>query len=154
MLSQLQHFLWNKAEGISQGEPELCAVRNVQEPFWLAVTDFVLTGLNPIDVRTAFYADQKRVLTQLLAMHQKKLPEGLLEEALALNEALVDAYAYQRPFALELHYNLWEATSAFLRGQPWKLRTGIFRHIHDWLGPPHFQVRVEEVAVIQPSSFK
>ncbi|HEY9840389.1 MAG: radical SAM protein [Candidatus Sericytochromatia bacterium] len=159
ILSNLQQFLLRKAEGVSLGEPELCAVRNVKEPFWLAVTDFVLTGLTPVEVRNAFYLEQKKLLEQLLALYHKKMPEGLLDEALALNEALIDAYAYQRPFALPLRYNVWEATSAFLRGQPWELRTGMFHHIHDWSGAPHFDVRVETgqvqlVVTKQASSFK
>ena len=157
MLGQMQQFLLTKADGISRGEPELCVVRNVKEPFWLAVTDFILTGLNPIEIRKAFYAEQQLVMTQLLAQKGKTLPSGLLADALALNEALIDSYAYQRPFALELRHNVWEATTQFLREQPWELRKGSFRHIHDWQGAPHFMVRVEEprrVGLQTSSSFK
>ena len=156
MLSDLQRFLFRKAEGISLGEPELNAVRNVKDPFWLATTDFVMTGLAPLEVRNAFYADHKIALTQLLKERGKQLPPGLLDEALTLSAALIDAYASKRPFILNQRYNIWEVTSNFMRGFPWQLRTGNFRHIHDWTGPPDYLVRVEEsrFAVQQGSSFK
>ena len=156
LMSELQRFLLNKAAAIRSGETELCVVRNAKDPYWLNVSEFVITGLYKPEIGKAFYAEQSQVLTQLLARHGKTLPVGLLEEAVALSEALFAASNWPQPFSLNLRYNLWEVSSAFLRGQPWKLRTGIFRHIHDWIGPPNYQVRVETgmVATSQPASFK
>ena len=156
LLSELQRFLLNKAIGLRNGETELCVVRNVKDPYWLNVSEFVITGLFPAEISKTFYAEQMQVLPQLLARHGKKLPPGLLEDAVILSEALLNASNWPQPFNLNLRYNLWEVTSDFVRGQPWKLRQGHFRHIHDWVGPPFYQLRVEEglAPVLQGSSFK
>ncbi len=139
----VQAFLLNKAREICAGEPELCVVKNVEDPFWLRVTDFIITGLSPQQVLKAFYAEQQTVLSQLLERHQLKLPGRMLEQSLALNQALTESLANQQSFRLELDYNLWEITSRFRRGESWELKKGKFMHIHDWAGPPQYEVRVE-----------
>ncbi|PKL74968.1 MAG: hypothetical protein CVV27_17800 [Candidatus Melainabacteria bacterium HGW-Melainabacteria-1] len=156
LLSELQRFLLGKAEAIRAGETELCIMRQGKDPYWLNVSDFIVTGLYSPELSAAFYAEQKTVLAQLLARHGKQLPAGLLEQAVALSEALFQTYTRQQPFGLTLRYNLWEACSDFLRGQPWQIRQGVFHHIHDWAGPPHYQVRMEAgpITIQQPASFK
>lgn len=142
----VQSFLINKARQICQGESELCIVKNVEAPFWLRVTDFIITGLSPLPVLKAFYVEQQSVLQQILTLHQLEMPPGLLEQALTLNQALTESQANQQGFRLDLDYNLWEITSRFRRGESWELKSGRFVHTRDWSGPPQFEVKVEEIS--------
>lgn len=144
ILSQMQAFLLDKAASICRGETEFCVVQDVKEPFWVSTTDFIMTGLSRGEIREAFYQEQQRVMRQLLSKRGKDLPPEMLEEALSLSLGLANAFAAQQTFALTLHYNLWEITTRFRRAQPWQLRQGRFHHIHDWVGPPYYQVRVQE----------
>lgn len=151
----LQAFLLNKADAIRKGETELCVVRGVQkDPYWLNVSDFVLTGFYNPEICDAFYTEQLSVLSQMLAHHHKELPDALLSDALRLSQGLFLSFIKLQPFDMLLRYNLWDLTSAHVRGQPWELRKGLYRHYRDWMGPPLHTVKVEVGADLAKPSFK
>ena len=79
---------------------------------------------------------------------QIQLPEGLLEQATQLSQALFQAFVSQQGFAMNCSFNLWEVYQAILKGEDWTLEPGMYRYVHDWMGPPFYAVRTESKPMV------
>lgn len=141
ILSALQAFLYQKAHAIQQGQYEACALNSGPNPQWLTVPDFVSAGLQSTEMQKTFYQEQYRFLQDLVSQYQIVLPKGLLEESIGLSAALFKSFVQHQPFKKTLNYNLWEWTQSYLKGQEIPLETGLFEYVHDWLGPPFYELK-------------
>lgn len=143
ILTQLQSFFNNKAAALEKGDNEYCIYTQGEDSNWLPVKDFIIAGLYNPEIMKAFYQENLAVLKQLLISQQAHLPEGLIEQAVQLSQALFQSFVSQEGFAMNCSYNLWEVYQAILKGEECPLEAGLYRYVHDWSGPPFHQVRAE-----------
>ena len=149
IFGQIRGFFQQKALGIQQGEPELCASRVMGKgEIWMTVEEHLITGLSQSQAWPAFFLEAKTLLEALMAQKGKFLPPGVLDEALALSACMMQAIITEAAFELPVHSNLWQVYEGVLKDQPVPLTAWSGTAYRDWKGQPYNHLKLKEAAIV------
>jgi hypothetical protein len=154
-LASIRDYLRSQAERMLQGEPEYCVgpqpgVGDV----WMPPDYLTILGLFFTHQVDALYREALSLYQQLLAHTGAGLPDGLLAEAMHLNQLLFQAHFPQQQFTFNSHWNLWEYLQGVMQGQEVPLQTGDWHYVRDWEGEPYFQLKTLSATTSQLSDSK
>ena len=74
--------------------------------------------------------------------------------AIGLSAALFKSFVQHQPFKKRLRYNLWEWTQSYFKGEEIDLEIGRFEYVHDWVGPPFYEVRTLDYQPMKKAQIK
>ncbi len=128
LLSGINHFLSQKTTEILTGATDYCLGLGIggSESVWMEVHYFVILELSRSPRLDSLYAESAEVLEQLLLSEQKHLPEGLLAEALALDQLIFyrQTHAGSQAHQISTKYNIWELYQQALRADTGLIKQG------------------------------
>jgi tRNA A37 methylthiotransferase MiaB len=127
VISSLQQFFRKEAQAIQAGGAEYVKSEDWLNIYWPA-DEYALIKMVRDDQLEAFYAECLSILTDILGRNGKTFPEGLLQQAVELNSALLKRPFVSNDLEITLDYNLWEIYAAALVGDTVELRTGKWTH--------------------------
>jgi hypothetical protein len=139
MFDDIWRFFQRKAEASSLGDSPFCLgplMLNSPLQVWVEAHDYVMMGLLQSQSLDAFYSQNQVVLQNLLDQLGLSLPAGLLQDSLALAQALFLSQAHGQPWRLRLGWNLWEFYQGLLQGETVPLVPGAVVYHKEWAGPP------------------
>jgi radical SAM superfamily enzyme YgiQ (UPF0313 family) len=116
-------FFQRKAWDIQEGGEEYCRSERWLNIYWPA-DELVFIELSTEDRLGTFYEEAQELLSRFISERPAEIPEGVLEEAVALNHALIKLPFQNEDLDLELSHNLWEFYRGALEGLPLPLQGG------------------------------
>ncbi len=116
VLNDIKLFFIDKARDIQGGGSEYCHSAEWLDIFWPA-DEYILIKLCVEGRLDSFYDEAGSLLSEILADRAVVLPEGLLEQAIALNRQLIKLPFQDQDLELETSYNIWEFYKSVLVGE-------------------------------------
>lgn len=114
-LASVRDFLLDKARDIQNGGPEYC-LSTEWLPIWWPADEYTLIRLCFEGQLDAFYREAEQLLRQHLETHHLSFPPNLLEEAVALNKALLKRPFESQDIEFQSSFNIWEYYQGAIRG--------------------------------------
>lgn len=152
IVTQIRAFMLNKARAVQNGESELCPIHLPQRgEIWMAVEDYLYTGLGRTQAWPAFFQDQTQILKALLVRRRQVQHWPVIEEALQLSALLLQGVLRERSFVFDAQSNFWEVYQGVLLGRETPLQAKPQRLVRDWSGPPYHHLRIQPVTKGQTS---
>ncbi|MCX7885938.1 MAG: radical SAM protein [Verrucomicrobiae bacterium] len=122
LLSTVGQFFRDKAREIQNGGEEY-----VHAPQWLNIwwpaDEYIFIKLSVEKLLPRFYKEAQALLERLVEKKSAVLPPALLNEAVALNHALLKQPFQNEDAEIPLTYNLWDFYVGVVRGRPVALKT-------------------------------
>jgi len=117
--------LRGKAVAIQQGDGEY-----IPAPEWLGIywpaDEWIFIKLCREGMLEAFYREAREILSSSVLAIARNLPFGAIEDAIALNNALVRLPGAQLAEHLTIHYNVHRIFQGVLLGKQIPLEQGVF----------------------------
>ena len=117
VLREMQELFEDRAREIQQGGHEYVPSDQWLNIWWPA-DEYMLIKLCIEGKLQDFYREAEGVLERTLSQKYLSLPEGLLHEAILLNQNLIKLPFQDEDVILDINYNFWEFYQAVLVGQP------------------------------------
>ena len=122
-LAGMHDFFVGKARDIQQGGEEYCYSAQWLGIWWPA-DEFLLIDFVTRERLGLFYDETARCLEEFLAGAGADMPPGLLQDAVALNRALLKVPFQTEDLEVITSYNVWEVYRAAVRGEKVPLEHG------------------------------
>jgi len=113
-LAKVHNFFLDRARDIQNGGAEYCRSEEWLNIWWPA-DEFLLIQLCTENKLNAFYQEATAILTRFLENQSIQIPLVILQQAVALNQALLKLPFQIEDLDLKLSYNLWEFYQAAIR---------------------------------------
>lgn len=155
LLAQINQDFRAKAQAIQQGEGEFCPPLPTPpwkafQGMWFSPDTFQILKLALNEHLDDFYRESEALI---LTLCPEELPQSLLTQAVALNQALFQITFMcepQRPFlpfqahpiALQLDWNLLGVYQGAVQGKPVELCAEHQCYLKNWAGPPYVLQKV------------
>jgi radical SAM superfamily enzyme YgiQ (UPF0313 family) len=125
VLEEIINVLRGKAVAIQQGDGEY-----IPAPEWLGIywpaDEWIFIKLCREGMLEAFYREAREILSSSVLAIARNLPFGAIEDAIALNNALVRLPGAQLAEHLTIHYNVHRIFQGVLLGKQIPLEQGVF----------------------------
>lgn len=126
ILTRTQEFFRAKAKDIQQGGTEY-----VHAPDWLNVYwhtyEFVIMELMKKEELSEFFHEAERALSVLIKEKEVSVPEGILSDAIRLNQNLLKKPFQMKDIKLHFSWNIWEFYCGVVGGNPVQFKKDSFQ---------------------------